>query len=144
MTAATYEVGIEIGGMAIVVRTGSAEFARLLADHYGPFVIGAGSSSEASAGVPAAGDPPRPEQPVRGNALPDKSGSASFDFRISNFLLEVELLPPAIMSEAEEARVRLEAGRCFRASYSSPRTKNWCGWCSSPLSISSAGFRWND
>ena len=118
MTAATHEVGIEIGGMAIVVRTGSAEFARLLADRYGPFVIGAGSSAAASTGAPAVGDPPGPEQAVGGRALADRSGGASFDFRVSNFelpaskfVLEVELLPPGIMSEAEEARVRLEGGR---------------------------------
>jgi hypothetical protein len=150
VTAATYEVGIGIGGMAIVVRTGSAEFARLLADRYGPFVTGAGSSAEASTAVPSGGDTPGPGRPVRDKSLPDRSGSASLDFRVSNFelpaskfLLEVELVPPGIMSEVEDARVRLEGGRWviergdFRAEWDEARGRGWVRQSANRFSIDS-------
>jgi hypothetical protein len=87
---------------------------------------------------------------VRGGALPDRSDSASFDFRdsnfglpVSNFLLEVELVPPGIMSEAEDARVRLEGGRWviergdFRAEWDQARGRGWVRQSANPFSIDS-------
>ena len=115
-----YDVCIEIGGMPIVVRTDSAEFAKLLKDRYGPFVVGVGSSGDAPSDTRATEEPEALQLAEQGGGRPHGAGeaSSSFDFPVSNFdfpdssfQLEIKLLPPGIMSDAEDARVRLEGGR---------------------------------
>lgn len=131
-----YGVCIGIGEMPILVRTESAEFARLLEDRYGPFVVKAGRAAEALEGRPASGE----SQAAKRDRRDDEPGglTSGRDFRASNngfpvaeFELEVELLPPGIMSDAEEARVRLEGGRWvmergdFRAECDPKRRRGW-------------------
>jgi hypothetical protein len=147
-----HDVCIEIGGMAIVVRTGSAEFARLLRDRYGPFVVRAGPPADASSDAPATGEHKALRHLVQGKGRPCGPGvrTSSFDFPVSNFefpvpsfQLDVELVPPGMVSDAEDARVRLEGGRWvmergdFRAEWDPERRQGWVRQSSNPYSIDS-------
>jgi hypothetical protein len=106
MATSTHETAIEIGGIPIIVRTDSCEFARLLEDRYGPFVV------RASSGLPA-----------------------------GSFQLDVDLFPPGVMSDAEDAQVRLEQGRWvmergdFRAEWDPERRRGWVRQSPNPYSI---------
>jgi hypothetical protein len=98
---------IEIGGMPILVRTGSSEFRRMLEERYGGFVTDSRS-----------GPPPL-------------------------FEVEVELVPPGIMSDAEDVRVRLES-RCwvmergdFRAEWDPERRQARVRQSANPYAIDS-------
>jgi hypothetical protein len=129
---AAYGVCIDIGEMPILVHTDSAEFAHLLEDRYGSFVVGAGPSADASGKGPALGGhqggpcrPRRAQEPRR------------------VFELEVELVPPGIVSDAEEARVRLEGRRWvmersdFRAEWDLERRQGCVRQSPNPYSIDS-------
>jgi hypothetical protein len=129
---AAYEVCIEIGEMPILVRTASGEFANLLRDRYGPFVVGATRSADPSDGGLATGGrggcpcPPRPPQGSPLNAV---------------FELEVELVPPGSVTDADDARVRVERGRWvlergdFRAEWEPNRRRGWVRQSPNPYSI---------
>ena len=157
----SYDVCIDIGGMPILLHTGSAEFARLLADRYGPFVLGAAVSASSLKQGPAAGGHRAMRRAERGKA-PDRlaqgkgrhydseRATSKFDFPVSNFefpassfQLEVELVPPSVVSDAEDARVRLEQGRWvmergdFRAEWDPERRRGWVRESPNPYSIDS-------
>jgi len=129
---AAYEVCIEIGEMPILVRTASGEFANLLRDRYGAFVVGAARSADPSDGGLATGGrggcpcPPRPPQGSPLNAV---------------FELEVELVPPGSVTDADDARVRVERGRWvlergdFRAEWDTERRRGWVRQSPNPYSI---------
>ena len=127
---AAYDVCIDIGEMPILVHTDSAEFAHLLEDRYGSFVVGAGPSADASSEGPAPGDH---------QGGPCRPGRAQGPRRV--FELEVELVPPGIVSDAEEARVRLEGRRWvmersdFRAEWVPERRQGWVRQSPNPYSI---------
>jgi len=152
MAATTYDVAIEIGGMTVVVRTDSSEFARLLRDRYGPFVLDAGWPAEA----PGAGGATREPQAVdrleksealnhlaHGESRPvgEPGTTSNREYPVSSFRLHVELLPPGIMSDAEDARVRLQNGRWvmergdFRAECDPERRRGWVRQSANPYSI---------
>ena len=139
---ATYDVCIDIGGMPILVRTDSAEFARLLRDRYGPFVVGAGPSADASSAGPALGHEGHPYSP-RGATSSCEVPVSRFQFPVSTFQLNVELVPPDNMSDAEDVRVRLEGGRWvmergdFRAEWDPERRRGWVRQSPNPYSIDS-------
>jgi len=148
-----HEVGIEIGGMVIVVRTDSAEFANMLIDRYGTFVPGlrpkADASSKGTASPKHEGE--SKNEPTEGgydsSPHPRDDGTARApevskpEFPVPSFELEVELLPPGLMSDAEEARVRLEGGRWviergdFRAECDPVRRRGWVRQSANPYSI---------
>ena len=122
MAIATHAVAIEIGGMTVVVRTGSSEFARLLRDRYGPFVLDARQPAEATGAGRTTGEPEALHRVAKGEALrhtipckgrprDDSGASSSRGFPAGSFQLEVELMPQGIMSDADEARVRSEGRR---------------------------------
>ena len=79
--AASHQLAIEIGGIPILVRTDSSEFARLLEQRYAGFVKGSGfgASSRPVSELPA-------------------------------FELEVELVPQGQVSGVDELSVRLDSG----------------------------------
>jgi hypothetical protein len=158
---AAYGVCIDIGEMPILVHTDSAEFAHLLEDRYGPFVLGPAVSASSLKEGPATGGHRAMHRAERGKAL-DRlaqgkrrrydSGRATskFDFPVSNFQfpassfqLQVELVPPGIVSDAEEARVRLEGRRWvmersdFRAEWDPERRQGWVRQSPNPYSIDS-------
>jgi hypothetical protein len=132
LTMAAYDVCIDIGEMPIVVHTESTEFAHLLEDRYGPFVVEASWSADASSEGPALGDH---------QGGPCRAGRAQDPHPI--FQLEVELAPPGIVSDAEEVRVRLEHGRWvmergdFRAEWDAERRRGWVRQSANPYSIDS-------
>ena len=138
-----YDVCIDIGGMPILLHTGSAEFARLLEDRYGPFVVRASRPAEPSKGTPAKGSPKgwadRPSGSTSSLEIPDSNSQ----FPVSSFELEVELVPPGLVSDAEDARVRLEHGRWvmergdFRAEWDPERRRGWVRQSPNPYSIDS-------
>jgi hypothetical protein len=139
---ATYDVCIDIGGMPILVRTDSAEFARLLRDRYGSFVAGAGPSADVSSAGPALGHEGHPYSP--GGATSSGEVLVSrFQFPVPSFQLNVELVPPDIVSDAEDVRVRLEGGRWvmergdFRAEWEPERRRGWVRQSPNPYSIDS-------
>ena len=138
-----FELCIEIGEIPILVRTDSAEFASLLQDRYGKFVVG-----WRAAGDPALEAPGRGGKQAMQSAVENGSGPASaaclvsnFQFPVSAFELDVELFPPGFMSDAEEARVRLEGGRWvmergdFRAECDPVRRRGWVRQSANPYSI---------
>jgi len=138
-----FELCIEIGEIPILVRTDSAEFASLLQDRYGKFVVG-----WRAAGDPTSEAPGRGGKQAMQSAVENGSGPASaaclvsnFQFPVSAFELDVELLPPGLMSDAEEARVRLEGGRWvmergdFRAECDPVRRRGWVRQSANPYSI---------
>ena len=147
-----HQVCIEIGGMAIVVRTGSGDFARLLENRYGSFVVGAGARAEAPNGLHAAVEASAPGRAFRGERLPAGPGdvnagsdsrASNFQFPVSSFLLDVELVPPGLIGETEDARVRMQGGRWvmersdFYAEWDPERGRGWVRQSANPFSIDS-------
>lgn len=108
-----YSICIEIGEMPILVHTDSADFAKLLEDRYGQFVVGCSS---------------------KGRRV--KPGNLT-----SSFELEVELIPPGHVTDAEEAHVRVERGRWvlergdFRAQWEPERRRGQVRQSLNPYSI---------
>ena len=110
--AASHELAIEIGGIPILVRTDSSEFARLLEQRYAGFVKGSGFG---------AGSRPVSELPA--------------------FELEVELVPQGQVSDVDELSVRLDSG-CwimergdFRAEWDLERYQGRVRQTANPYSI---------
>ena len=103
LNAAVHELAIEIGAMPILVRTDSAEFARMLVDRYGKFV-----TADAPAAV---------------------------------MELEVELIPPGRVCDAEDVSVRRDAGRWvmergdFRAEWDPECRRGWVRQSANPYAI---------
>jgi len=103
LSTAVHELAIDIGGMPILVRTGSAEFARMLEDRYGKFV-----TAEAPAAV---------------------------------MELEIELIPPGKVCDAEDVSVRRDAGRWvmergdFRAEWDPQCRRGWVRQSANPYAI---------
>jgi hypothetical protein len=97
------ELAIDIGGMAILLRTDSAEFARTLEDRYGEFAT-----------------------PSTQDAVVE---------------LEVELLAPGIVSDAEDVSVRRESGGWvmergdFRAEWDPELGRGWVRQSANPYAI---------
>jgi len=121
------QVCIEIGATPILVHTDSDEFARLLEDRYGPFVVAAeenrGKRGKGEKGKWASSPSPRfPILPACGE-------------------LEVELVAPGIVTDAEDARVRLEGGRWlmergdFRVEWDPERREGRVRQTANPYSI---------
>jgi hypothetical protein len=139
---ATYNVCIDIGEMPILVHTDSAEFAHLLEDRYGSFVVGAGRRAAPPSDEPATGHKGRPYGPGETTSSLEFPVS-SFEFPVTSFQLKVELVPPGIVSDAEEVRVRLEGGRWvmersdFRAEWDPERRQGWVRQSPNPYSIDS-------
>lgn len=136
MATTSHELAIEIGGITIVVRTDSGEFARLLADRYGPFVTAMGRVAAESSDGRSMGEPKTRQRIEVGKGPPyDRGGAAS------SFQLDVELLPPGLMSDAEDARVRLDGGRWvmergdFRAEWNPEHRRGWVRQTPNPYSI---------
>jgi len=102
------ELAIDIGGMPILVRTASPEFARILENRYGEF--------------------------VSADARHNPSEAPGFE-------LDVELMPPGLINQNEDLRVRLEAGRWvmergdFRAEWDTERRRGWVRQTANPYSI---------
>jgi hypothetical protein len=142
---AAHDVCIDIGGMPILVHTDSAEFAHLLKDRYGSFVVRADPSADVSSDGVALGEHKASQRTAKGKDRPYGPGGAtsSFKFPVSNFQLEVELVPPGMVSDAEEARVRLEGRRWvmergdFRAEWDPERRQGWVRQSPNPYSIDS-------
>jgi hypothetical protein len=147
-----YDVCIDIGNMPILLHTDSAEFARLLEDRYGPFVVAAAGSADPSKEGPVTGGHKPMRRMVKGKGRPDGPGGATsssdfavsnFEFPASSFQLEVELVSPGLVSDTEEARVRLERGRWvmergdFRAEWDPERRQGWVRQSPNPYSIDS-------
>jgi hypothetical protein len=129
---AAHDVCIDIGRMPILVHTDSTEFAQLLEDRYGSFVAGVRPSADpSSAGASLDDDKGRPYHPGRAQD------------RRPVFQLQVELVPPGSVSDAEEARVRVEGGRWvmergdFRAEWDPKRRRGWVRQSPNPYSIDS-------
>src|SRR5208337_2301614 len=103
LNAAVHELAIEIGAMPILVRTDSAEFARLLVNRYGKFV-----TADAPAAV---------------------------------MELEIELIPPGRVCDAEDVSVRREASRWvmergdFRAEWDPQCRRGWVRQSANPYAI---------
>lgn len=102
------ELAIDIGGMPILVRTASPEFARILENRYGEF--------------------------VSADARHNPSEAPGFE-------LDVELMPPGLINQDEDLRVRLEAGRWvmergdFHAEWDTERRRGWVRQTANPYSI---------
>jgi hypothetical protein len=132
LAMASYEVCIDIGAMPILVHTDSPEFAHLLEDRYGSFVVRAGPPADPLSEGIAPGDH---------DGRPFPPGRAQDPRRV--LALEVELVAPGIVSDAEELRVRLERGRWvmergdFRAEWDPQRRRGWVRQSPNPYSIDS-------
>ena len=138
----TYDVCIDIGMIPILVHTESAEFAHLLEERYGSFVVRPGPSADlASAGAGSCHEGHRDSSV--GTTSSFESRVSSFQFPASSFQLEVELVPPGIVSDAEEVRVRAEGGRWvmergdFRAEWDLERRRGRVRQSPNPYSIDS-------
>jgi hypothetical protein len=100
---AIHEISIDIGGIPILVRTGSAEFAHMLEDRYGKFVTA---------------DAP--------HAVME---------------LEITLIPPGTVCDAEDVCVRRDAGRWvmergdFRAEWDPQCRRGWVRQSANPYAI---------
>jgi hypothetical protein len=142
LATSVYDVCIEIGGMPIVVHTDNAAFAHLLEDHYGSFVLGARPAADASSDALAAGHKGRPYGP-RGTTSSFETPFSNFEFPVSSFQLEVELVPPGIVSDAEDVRVRREGRHWvmergdFRAEWDIEHRRGWVRQSPNPYSIDS-------
>jgi len=138
----TYDVCIDIGEMPIAVHTDSADFARLLRDRYGSFVAEAGPSANASGAGPALGHEDHPYSPG-GPTSSCEVLVSRFQFPVSSFQLEVELIPSGVMSDTEDVSVRREGGRWvmergdFRAEWDPERRQGWVRLSPNPYSIDS-------
>ena len=138
-----FELCIEIGEIPILVRTDSAEFASLLQDRYGKFVVGWRAADDPTSGAAGRGGKQAMQSAVENGSGPASAAClvSNFQFPVSAFELDVELLPPGLMSDAEEARVRLEGGRWvmergdFRAECDPVRRRGWVRQSANPYSI---------
>lgn len=138
-----FELCIEIGEIPILVRTDSAEFASLLQDRYGKFVVGWRAAGDLTSEAPARGGKQAMRNDAERRSEPPSAAClvSNFQFPVSAFELEVELLPPGLMSDAEDARVRLEGGRWvmergdFRAECDPVRRRGWVRQSVNPYSI---------
>ena len=138
-----FELCIEIGEIPILVHTDSAEFASLLQDRYGKFVVGWRAAREPTSEAPGRGGKQAMQSAVENGSGPASAAClvSNFQFPVSAFELDVELLPPGLMSDAEEARVRLEGGRWvmergdFRAECDPVRRRGWVRQSANPYSI---------
>ncbi len=138
-----FELCIEIGEIPILVRTDSAEFASLLEDRYGKFVVGWRAAGDPASGAPGRGEPQAMQDDAESAFEPASAARrvSNFQLPVSAFELEVELLPPGLMSDAEDARVRLEGGRWvmergdFRAECDPVRRRGWVRQSANPYSI---------
>ena len=138
-----FELCIEIGEIPILVRTDSAEFASLLQDRYGKFVVGWRAAGDPASEAPARGGKQAMRNDAERRSEPPSAAClvSNFQFPVSAFELEVELLPPGLMSDAEDARVRLEGGRWvmergdFRAECDPVRRRGWVRQSANPYSI---------
>ena len=138
-----FELCIEIGEIPILVHTDSAEFAGLLHKRYGEFVVGRRAAE--GPGIEASGgSEPKTAQHDAESAVGPPGAPcqvSNLQFPVSGFELEVELLPPGFMSDAEEARVRLEGGRWvmergdFRAEWDPECRRGWVRQSANPYSI---------
>jgi hypothetical protein len=138
----TYDVCIDIGMIPILVHTKSAEFAHLLEERYGSFVVRPGPSADLSSDGAASCHEGHPDS-SGGTTSSFGSRVSSFQFPASSFQLEVELVPPGIVSDAEEVRVRAEGGRWvmergdFRAEWDLARRRGRVRQSPNPYSIDS-------
>ena len=138
-----FELCIEIGEIPILVRTGSAEFASLLRDRYGKFVVGWRAAGDPASEARGGGGKQAMQNGAERRSEPPSTAClvSNFQFPVSAFELDVELFPPGFMSDAEEARVRLEGGRWvmergdFRAECDPVRRRGWVRQSASPYSI---------
>jgi len=138
-----FELCIEIGEIPILVHTDSAEFASLLQDRYGKFVVGWRAADDPTSGAAGRGGKQAMQSAVENGSGPASAAClvSNFQFPVSAFELDVELLPPGLMSDAEEARVRLEGGRWvmergdFRAECDPVRRRGWVRQSANPYSI---------
>jgi len=142
LTTSVHGVCIEIGGIPIVVHTDNAAFAHLLEDRYGSFVLGARPAADASSDALATGHKGRPYGPGATTSSYESPFSNS-EFSVSSFQLEVELVPPGIVSDAEDVRVRREGRRWvmergdFRAEWDLEHRRGWVRQSPNPYSIDS-------
>ncbi|MGD0127905.1 MAG: hypothetical protein ABSF46_21285 [Terriglobia bacterium] len=138
-----YELCIEIGDIPILVHTDSAEFAGMLQDRYGKFVVGRRAAGDPNGETPGCGEQRGAQHDSESAFGPPSTPCrvSDFQFPVSRFELEVELLPPGMMSDAEEARVRLEGGRWlmergdFRAEWDPESHRGWVRQSANPYSI---------
>jgi hypothetical protein len=138
-----HDVCIDIGGIPILVHTASPEFAHLLKDRYGPFVVRSAPSANPSSDRPAlGGHEGRPCLPGRPRSkAPFRTGQGPPLQAV--FELEVELVPPGIVSDAEDVRVSLNGGRWvmergdFRAEWDPKHRRGWVRQSPNPYSIDS-------
>jgi len=138
-----YELCIEIGEIPILVHTDSAEFAGMLHDRYGKFVVGRRAAGDPNIETPGRGEQRAVEYEAEDGCEPESAAprDSTFNLPVSSFELEVELLPPGMMSDAEEARVRLEGGRWlmergdFRAECDPEQRRGWVRQSANPYSI---------
>jgi hypothetical protein len=121
-----HEITIEIGGMAVCLRTESAEFRRMLEERYAGFVTPASRAARTGAPAPhdLAGQP--------GAAVPHNP-----------FVLEMELLPAGAVGADEDVRVRRQGERWvltrgdFRAEWEPKARRGWVRQTANPYSIDS-------
>jgi len=138
-----FELCIEIGEIPILVHTDSAEFASLLQDRYGKFVVGWRAAGDPTSEALGRGGKQAMQSAVENGRGPASAACrvSNFQFPVSAFELDVELFPPGLMSDAEEARVRLESGRWvmergdFRAECDPVRRRGWVRQSANPYSI---------
>jgi len=115
-----HRVCIEIGGMPVLIRTGQSGFAKMLRDRYGAF-----------AGPPLE------------NLAPVAPGPHSQGPTHAAFELEVELIPPGVVTDAEDVRVTAEGGRWvmergdFHAEWDEKRGQGWVRQSANPYSLDS-------
>ena len=138
-----FELCIEIGEIPILVRTDSAEFASLLQDRYGEFVVGWRAAGDPASGAPGRGEPQAMRNDAERTSEPLSAAClvSNFQFPVSAFELNVELFRQGLISDAEEARVRLEGGRWvmergdFRAECDPVQRRGWVRQSANPYSI---------
>jgi hypothetical protein len=137
MVATTHELAIEIGGMLILVRTSSAEFVHMLEDRYGKFVTGVASPRR----LPPVGDHKDGLNGAGQGSSSRESRASNFQFPVSSFEIEVELVPRGIVTDEEDLRVRLEGGRWimergdFRAQFDPKLRRAWVRQTARPYAI---------
>jgi hypothetical protein len=133
-----YELCIDIGGMPILVRTDSLEFMNMLKERYGSFA-GAAENGKAKSEK-------RNSNSENGFVFNPKSeiqNLKSATIRNPEFELDVELVPPGLVSDADDVRVRRDGGRWvmergdFRAEWDPDRRQGWVRQTANPYSIDS-------
>lgn len=123
-----YALAIDIGEMPIVIRTESAEFARLLVDRYGEFVVGHAATSEETGASSWDGHPGHDETRV---GRPCHEAPR----------LDVELVAPGAASDADDLSVRRENGHWvmergdFRAEWDPAGRHGWVRQSAQPYAI---------